>query len=298
LSESIVNDKGEPLTPTLLAYMAGFFDAEGSVHIHKDKDWDCFTLNCSLCQKTLTVLELVKSYFEGRIYQDKRDDKGKCYSLLFSPSVAFNFLVAVEPFLILKRKQAQVAIEFYKMRKMRIKRGNMPDEERSYSNEAALLLKELKGQQVLQSDLDGLKTEGEDILSYIAGFFDGEGCITITKKNTASNISYFLHCQISQKVRAVLDFLQLNLGGKVIEDSHLCFHWYMYSYKAREFLDKIKKYLIIKKLQAELAIEFQDGHVFKLGATPSLHDMSIRDVQRTLLQRLKQNEFAQGELAL
>jgi len=56
---------------------------------------------------------------------------------------------------------------------------------------------------------------------YIAGFIDGEGCIAITKRMARSgrNYSYRVEVIVAQanRGRAVLDWLQARIGGRIHE---------------------------------------------------------------------------------
>lgn len=100
-------------------------------------------------------------------------------------------------------------------------------------------------------------------LSYLAGFFDGEGCISIlktTKKNW--NPSYFLQAQIGQKYGSILDWIKENFGGNVYKKRDQT--WIVTNFKAYEFIKLIEPYLKYKNPQAKLAIKFYEERI--LGA--------------------------------
>lgn len=102
--------------------------------------------------------------------------------------------------------------------------------------------------------------KGVDIdIAYIAGFFDGEGSIFISK----SRKQYFLTVSISNTDKSVLESIQRIMGGSLSKSpdkrencSHL-FRLRLYCDEAKKFLEKILPYLKIKKEQAKLSIEFQ-----------------------------------------
>ncbi|MHA1627255.1 MAG: LAGLIDADG family homing endonuclease [Candidatus Asgardarchaeia archaeon] len=96
-------------------------------------------------------------------------------------------------------------------------------------------------------------------VAYIAGFFDGEGSIFISK----SKKQYFLTVSISNTNLHVLEEVQKIIGGNISkspdnrENSSELFKLRLYCNEAKKFLEKILPYLKIKKEQAKLAIEFQ-----------------------------------------
>lgn len=92
-------------------------------------------------------------------------------------------------------------------------------------------------------------------MTYIAGFFDGEGSIFVSK----SKKQYFLTVSISNTNLLVLDSIQRIIGGSISKspDSHdnsfQLFRLRLCCNEAKKFLERIK----IKREQAKLAIKFQ-----------------------------------------
>jgi len=116
-------------------------------------------------------------------------------------------------------------------------------------------------------------------LAYVAGFFDGEGCITIsTKKNT----NYFrLTVQISQTDLSVLEWIASRFGGSVHnhgkqkERCKKTWIWFIGSFQAHEFLRVIRPYLIVKAERADIAMMFREtmceqGSAPKNRSTPEI----------------------------
>ena len=86
--------------------------------------------------------------------------------------------------------------------------------------------------------------ETELNLSYLAGFFDGEGSISILKRKKGDwNISHFLRVSIGQKDGATLDWIKEKFGGNVYfvkrDGSYL---WAIKDKNTYLFLKKIQKY--------------------------------------------------------
>jgi len=103
------------------------------------------------------------------------------------------------------------------------------------------------------------------IAAYAAGIFDGEGYVGIDKvsKSTGSKtIHYAVRIVISQKDGSLMNWLKSNFGGNVYQQrngtNYSIYRWRIHSRKAQQFLAMIYPYLVIKKEQAKLALEFFD----------------------------------------
>ena len=109
---------------------------------------------------------------------------------------------------------------------------------------------------------------------YLAGLFDGEGCIRIQRnvwsKGSTKNPIYSLRCSINMTDKKVISMLHNTFGGclnvsKRPNPNHrTIYNWIMGSQKAYNFLKQIQPYCITKKEEINLAIEFQD-HIFECG---------------------------------
>lgn len=98
-------------------------------------------------------------------------------------------------------------------------------------------------------------------LSYMAGFFDGEGYIGILKRKRKApwNTEYFIQMSIGQKDGGTMDWVMDNFGGHlhlVRRDSS--YYWIASNKQAYQILKLITPYLKYKKPQAELAIKFYE----------------------------------------
>jgi hypothetical protein len=97
-------------------------------------------------------------------------------------------------------------------------------------------------------------------LAYFAGFFDGEGCISIARQKKSwgkKEQPYFhrLRINIAQKDPAVLKQLHDIVGG-TLHCNRGIWKWYADDAFAVEFLTKLRPYLRVKASQADIAIEF------------------------------------------
>ena len=107
------------------------------------------------------------------------------------------------------------------------------------------------------NEINNLTTDTEKLI-WLAGFFEGEGTIHITKRG-------YLDIKITSADREILSFIQSFAGGKIYEQKNgitidgkekkifrLCF----YGKSGCDFLKKILPHLRHRKKQAELAINF------------------------------------------
>jgi hypothetical protein len=98
----------------------------------------------------------------------------------------------------------------------------------------------------------------KEILSYVAGFFDGEGCISIHRQIN-KYLGYYFRVIIGQsgdRGEQICEWLKANFGG-VVHIKKQSWTWEMSSCQACEFLKQIYPYLKIKKDRADIVFEFQ-----------------------------------------
>ena len=99
-------------------------------------------------------------------------------------------------------------------------------------------------------------------IKYLAGFFDGEGSITIerTHPENRPGPQYRLECAASQVAAEVLEEFQRRFGGAIRQHwcgSHQIREWRIRSQEAYRFLTQIIKNLWMKKPQAKLGLIFK-----------------------------------------
>ncbi len=109
----------EQLTPTQKAYIAGFLDADGSISIEgrtTRKGWQHWALRLVFYNCNLEVLEKIKKWVGiGSITERNRSSKWNISRMLRIQGIsAVNLLKQIKPYLIVKKKQAEIAIKFSK----------------------------------------------------------------------------------------------------------------------------------------------------------------------------------------
>ena len=138
-------------------------------------------------------------------------------------------------------------------------------------------------------------------LSYIAGFFDGEGSIGIYPDGRGR---HHLRTQLSQNVTAksthLFKWLSQMYGGNLSTDHNrkgTCFNWQLNSRTAADFLWVIYPHLHLKKEQAKLALMWQWARPVAVRSPETGHFISVRDPIDSevaeLLKKLKTgNDFS------
>lgn len=139
-----------------------------------------------------------------------------------------------------------------------------------------------------------------NILNYLAGIIDGEGCISIAKvKPNGFNKTprFFFKLTIEMQDKKVIDYLAVNFNRNIMEKKAYgnkkrpSYRIDWQADKASEILTKVKPYLIGKKEQAELGIKYQK-HISsknRSGRMLSDEEIAIRDNFYTIMRQLKLN---------
>lgn len=104
-------------------------------------------------------------------------------------------------------------------------------------------------------------------IRYVAGLFDGEGVVSIVRwaKPNSTHIRYQVRAAIGMSHRPVIEALHKRFGGSLHMNRHdlrsrknrIQFCWIVSSQVAAEFLRAVLPHLVVKREEAEIAIEFQ-----------------------------------------
>lgn len=113
-------------------------------------------------------------------------------------------------------------------------------------------------------NLDGISAE------YVAGFFDGEGSISIIKNKPESvnqHFYYVLRVHVGNVNPIVLIKLKERWGGSlslksppINTNAKPCWNWNVSTNRAVAFLRDILPYLMLKGEQAKLGLELDNSH--------------------------------------
>ena len=99
---------------------------------------------------------------------------------------------------------------------------------------------------------------------YVAGFFDGEGCIRLRRAMSHQREHIRVELAIYNTNLLVLTMIQQEYGGKILkrQNKHrpvYCLYWSNLE-SVKGFLSIIKPHLIIKQRHAELLSGYLDAH--------------------------------------
>lgn len=137
-------------------------------------------------------------------------------------------------------------------------------------------------------------------LAYIAGLFDGEGCISISKKREAGvshSRVYHLRVMVKMANPYLPHLLQFSFGGSCLKAKprprrRESWDWSLSAQQASAFLQIILPYLKLKRDEAELAIKFQSAK--RKGTYPNANHkrkppevLAVEEAQYILMHRLK-----------
>lgn len=96
-------------------------------------------------------------------------------------------------------------------------------------------------------------------IAYLAGFFDGEGCISVVRGGPTIAVA------VVQVDRRPLDALAEHYGGRVAPHGkpkpghRQAYRWQIYSANARVFLRDILPFLVVKRESAEMVLAMTDS---------------------------------------
>jgi hypothetical protein len=135
-------------------------------------------------------------------------------------------------------------------------------------------------------------TEGQ--IAYLAGIIDGEGCIYIQRRKTKCGWSYFPRFQVTNTNRNLMEWIKNTFGGLIYDKprKHINPKWKMQIewFTTRELLDKllifIIPYLVIKRKQAEIMIEFRNS--FKKTKRGQTVPEDIQDYRLSCMNKIKE----------
>ena len=122
-----------------------------------------------------------------------------------------------------------------------------------------------------------------ETIAYLAGLFDGEGCINCRIGKKARPYDVWLSVTISNTVRSVLDWAQSVLGcGQIYGYDNgtrrICYDLSLRSIHGERFLRTVLPFLRIKKNRAVLALAMRDT-VHRAGSAP-INSTIIQERQR------------------
>ncbi len=91
---------------------------------------------------------------------------------------------------------------------------------------------------------------------WLAGFFDGEGCVCMRKfsHNASNRFQFPLDIHITQNESKILKEISLIFGGSVVKHPPHSYRWCCP--RNKEFINYILPHSLLKKRELELALEY------------------------------------------
>ena len=141
-------------------------------------------------------------------------------------------------------------------------------------------------------------------LAYMAGVFDGEGSIMISKQkpgasNGSISPSYYLRVSLGITDRWICELFRFNFGGSIYKKIYRgekyfpAWVWNLSGERAIRFLKVLLPYFHLKKAQAELGIKFQQGkRHFSYGRRKKPVEASVlEEADYILMKALKREKI-------
>ncbi|SRR6266702_5677658 len=104
---------------------------------------------------------------------------------------------------------------------------------------------------------------------WAAGFFDGEGCISVSRSTKGKRYIYYsLQIRAFQNDRAPLDILQSLFGGRLCRRDK-GWLWDLAGPRTIHALAEMMPFFVVKRSQAQVAVIFQTRKTKKGGKYPN-----------------------------
>lgn len=234
-------------------YIAGFFDADGTVGLTFRKDCKRPQLSVSFSQKTSqdAVLYMIQEVAGGSVRQNITN--GVSYSMLqIYGSTAIAFLNRIKNHLVIKRHYANVCLDM----------ANKP------VTDVEAAKQYLKQQRRVRS----LPLPNFPPRKWLAGYFDGDGCLSVQSLSKPGAATLVAVIAASDYDLEGIEIIHKNFGGNIFDvrdGSVKQWRLAMAPSKAKQFLSYFAKHLVTKRDQAEFILgcaemnHFRDGRNIK-----------------------------------
>lgn len=269
----------------LPSYLAGIIDGDGYVGISRSTPARSRAHTPSY-RELLTVemcdelpIKILSSLF-GAPYHLKQYAANKRPIYTWRPArlTVNRALLALSPYLIVKRAQAETALQFRKDVSMEWKNEpkNGSGRWKPFLSEQHLTLREHLYERIkslnneCSSSINHVMAGDFHPLSYMGGMFDSEGCVTISKAIIENKRGYSTRYAAVATVEMIdgrPPNMFKNLFGGVVQDvarfrgfpkcGLFTVKWKTSCKSAAKFVNTICHYLIVKRERAEIVLDFQ-----------------------------------------
>lgn len=123
--------------------------------------------------------------------------------------------------------------------------------------------------------------------AYLAGLFDGEGCISVKRRKVSKHrktAGFQLYISLGMTYRWAPMYLQFVFGGRVrkrLVPNRLPFYeWSTWAFQAEEALKELYPYLFVKRQEAKLGLILRSIRCTKRPMAPELMNLQEKVVSR------------------
>lgn len=256
-----------------LSYVGAIIDGEGSIFISKiitKSNKLNLRLNISVANTCKELISFLDKRFKGNVTKiNSKQANRQNYWVwrIWKNEDIIIFLEKIIPYLIIKRKQGELALEFAKSRLNILKK---PRNELHYKNSDYKIyeqIKELKKNYPIETPK--INFTKEEKWHYLAGLIDGEGSVRIAKAthtNIYGNKKLILTPQISigNTDKRMTNFLKKEFGGFIIKRKRKkewknIYEWIMQGVNKEEFYKKLVGKLVDKKKRLDVLLKYVES---------------------------------------
>ena len=221
----------------LFAYLAGVYESSGYISIQNGNFKISISGNYNFLDRIKDSLVAGGSIISTPYFQ-----------LQILSNIARDFLVNIYPYLISKRYQAELVIEF--QNHINSRRGKRIDEnEQIYRNNAIEKIKNTN----FSGEID-LEHVDKWISTYFLGFFGFNAKINLKKKGE----EFWLNIRLTSEFDYILDMFQQIYDLGYVYNARSTSRWELNYSDAYDLLVEIYPHLIEKKEESEIAIRFHN----------------------------------------
>jgi hypothetical protein len=271
---------------TTRAYAAGFVDAEGCIAIGKNNSSASgliYSARITVSNRSKEVIDYLVHHFGGYYTRSKppneRCNENYLWHVTSSQHIE-RFLSQIYPYLRVKSSQADVLREYLAMG-----RANNPSKREELYRRVRDLKNEVRvtTETLTSSNLDA---------AYLAGFFDGEGLVSIISFVGHGHRQHAARINVTNTDLPILEMYQHYFGGSIRKHSkprRQTYRWELRKNEDRQkFLLDVLAYLNVKHEEACTVLEF-----LRLG---SAEDPAKRNDFYQRLVSLKKERMIQSHL--
>jgi len=226
------------------AYMAGLMDTDGCIGIYVENPvHPKYSWHISFTNKCKPVVEWVSEVFGGTVKKVTKDSEDYWTWKPQGAEHANRFIQQVYPFLTIKKKEADLVIQYLALS------GKRCPKDREILVSESKVLK--KNRHLITDELNLFSYKSNLVQAYLAGLVDSDGSVEIRPSEYDK-----ITIKVANKYRPLLKELVINFGGYIQPKADNNYEWRSCSVKNNErLLLKLLPNLMVKREQAQKALD-------------------------------------------